>query len=60
LQFVLKDIPQSSRPDDLYRSRLEAIIDPTHELVKMSRPVGWNDLAGDLKAYPVVHDTPSF
>jgi IS5 family transposase len=48
---MLKDNPQNSRQDDLYRSRLEAIIDPTHELVKMSRLVGWNDLAGDLKAY---------
>ena len=48
---MLKDNPQNSRQDDLYRSRLEAIIDTTHELVKMSRLVGWSDLAVDLKAY---------
>ncbi len=48
---MLKDNPRSSRQEDLYRSRLEAIIDPTHELVKMSWLVGWSDLAGDLKPY---------
>src|ERR1019366_2710899 len=48
---MLKENPQASGQDDLYRARLEAIIDPTHELVKMGRLVDWNDLGGDLREY---------
>jgi len=48
---MLKENPLMSGQEDLYRARLEAIIDPTHELVKMSRLVGWNDLSGDLGGY---------
>jgi IS5 family transposase len=48
---MLKENPTNSRQEDLYRSRLESIIDLTHELVKMMRRVGWNEVTGDLSVY---------
>jgi len=47
---MLKENPQIIGQEDLYRARLESIIDPTHELVKLGRLVEWNDLAGDLRS----------
>src|SRR5579863_583992 len=48
---MLKENPKASGQEDLYRARLESIIDLTHELVKMMRLVGWNELASDLSPY---------
>jgi transposase, IS5 family len=45
---MLKENPQDSRQDDLYRSRLEAIIDLGHELAQLARMVGWDELEKDL------------
>jgi transposase, IS5 family len=48
---MLKENPKISGQEDLYRARLESIIDMGHELVKAMRLVEWNDLADDLKPY---------
>lgn len=48
---MLKENPQMSGQEDLYRARLESIIDLGHELVKMVRLVGWGELTDDLKEY---------
>ncbi len=48
---MLKENPKASGQEDLYRARLESIIDLRHELVKMMRLVGWNELASDLSPY---------
>jgi transposase, IS5 family len=49
LQYMLKENPKMSGQEDLYRSRLESIIDREHELVKMGRLVGWAELDVDLR-----------
>jgi IS5 family transposase len=48
---MLKKNPQDSGQIDLLRSRLDAIIDLTHELAKLTPVVGWDELAADLAAY---------
>jgi IS5 family transposase len=48
---MLKENPQNNGQEDLYRARLESIIDLTHELVKMMRLVEWPGLDGDLRPY---------
>jgi IS5 family transposase len=48
---MLKENPQMSGQEDLYRARLESILDLGHELVKMVRLVGWSELTSDLKEY---------
>jgi IS5 family transposase len=48
---MLKENPQISGQEDLYRARLESIIDLTHELVKMMRLVEWAGLERDLRPY---------
>src|SRR5580658_5510489 len=49
--MMLKENPEISGQEDLYRARLESIIDLTHELVRMMQRVGWSELTGDLKEY---------
>lgn len=34
--------PSHTRPDDLFRSRLDAIIDPRHELVRLGGLIDWS------------------
>jgi len=48
---MLKKNPQDSGQGDLLRSRLDAIIDLTHELAKLTRVVGWSGLEADLASY---------
>lgn len=48
LQFMLKENPKISGQEDLYRARLESIIDLSHELVGMMRLVEWTGLDRDL------------
>jgi len=48
---MLKENPKISGQEDLYRARLESIIDLTHELVKMMRLVEWSALESDLRPY---------
>jgi IS5 family transposase len=48
---MLKENPKSSGQEDLYRARLESIIDLGHELVKMMRLVEWSGLDSDLRPY---------
>jgi IS5 family transposase len=48
---VLKENPTDSGQFDLYRARLEAIIDLRHELVRASRLVDWKGLSEDLSLY---------
>jgi IS5 family transposase len=48
---MLKENPEPSRQDDLYRARLEQIIDMGHELAEMGRLVEWDALAIDLSEF---------
>jgi transposase, IS5 family len=48
---MLKKNPEPSGQDDLYRSRLSAIIDMRHPLVKLSGLVDWSGLAADLAVH---------
>lgn len=48
---MLQKNPEDSGQGDLYRSRLESIIDLTHELVRLTRAVGWSGLEEDLRSY---------
>ena len=48
---MLQDNPKSSGQADLYRARLESIIDPSHELVKLAGRIDWNGLGEDLSVY---------
>jgi len=48
---MLQENPQDSGQTDLYRSRLESIIDMRHALVKLGRLVQWAALEQDLSPY---------
>ncbi len=48
---MLKDNPQNSVQDDLYRARLSSIIDLRHELVKLAGLVEWECLKSDLASF---------
>lgn len=45
---MLKENPQPSGQNDLFRARLDQLIDLGHELVKLGRLVEWDALATDL------------
>jgi len=51
LQFMLKENPKISGQEDLYRARLESIIDLSHDLVSMMRLVEWTGLDRDLRPF---------
>lgn len=48
---MLCENPKASGQEDLYRSRLESIIDMGHELVKLAGLVAWGALEQDLSKY---------
>ena len=48
---MLQENPKASGQADLYRARLESIIDLSHELVKLTGKVGWSGLQEDLSVY---------
>ena len=48
---MLKDNPRPDGQDDLFRNRLEQMIDMSRELVRLSSLISWNDLAKDLEKY---------
>jgi IS5 family transposase len=48
---MLQENPKASDQGDLYRARLESIIDPRHELVKLAGKVDWSRLQEDLSVY---------
>ena len=48
---MLQDNPGNSGQDDLYRARLESIIDLRHELAKLARLVDWDGLQQDLSQF---------
>lgn len=48
---MLQDNPGNSDQDDLYRARLESIIDLRHELAKLARLVDWDGLQQDLSQF---------
>ena len=48
---MLQENPKTSGQDDLFRSRLDSIIDMRHELVKLARVVDWEGLATDLSEH---------
>jgi len=41
---MLKENPQGAGQNDLFRARLDQIIDMGHELAKMARLVEWDGL----------------
>src|SRR5208283_360184 len=48
LQNMLKDNPKISGQNDLFRARLDQIIDLGHEIAKLAKLVEWEDLSLDL------------
>ena len=48
---MLQENPKSSGQADLYRARLESLIDRSHELVKLAGRIDWNGLGEDLSVY---------
>ncbi len=48
---MLKKSPRQDRQDDLFRPRLENIIDPRHELVKLAVLIDWDGLEFDLSRF---------
>jgi IS5 family transposase len=48
---MLKENPVKSGQNDMFRSRLDSIIDMRHELVRLSRGVDWPSLERDLSPY---------
>ena len=45
---MLKKTSQKGRQDDLFQARLENIISPRHELVKLAALIDWNGLESYL------------
>ena len=45
---MLQENPKASGQADLYRARLESIIDPRHELVKLAGKIDWSGLQEEL------------
>ena len=48
---MLRKNPGTVAQDELFRTRLETIIDPRHELVKLASLVDWDGLADDLSLF---------
>lgn len=48
---MLKKNPGISAQDELFQRRLETLVDPRHELVKLSALVDWDGLAADLSVH---------
>lgn len=48
---MLQKLPENTGQSDLFRQRLENIIDLRHELVKLSQIVDWQSLEADFKQY---------
>ncbi|MCF6216199.1 MAG: IS5 family transposase [Emcibacter sp.] len=48
---MLKKNPKKDRQDDLFRPRLENIIDCRHELVKLGALIDWDGLEADLSRF---------
>jgi IS5 family transposase len=48
---MLRKNPRHDRQNDLFRPRLENIIDPRHELVKLASLIDWNGLDADLSRF---------
>jgi IS5 family transposase len=48
---MLKRNPRESGQDDLFRPRLNAIIDPRHELARLALLVDWDGLEKDFERY---------
>ena len=43
---------QETGQTDLFRARLDQILDPTHALVRLARTIDWRFLEERLGAYP--------
>ena len=48
---MLKKNPKITAQDELFKVRLEDIIDPRHELVKLGVLVDWDGLEADLSGF---------
>ncbi len=48
---MLRKNPKKDRQGDLFRPRLENIIDPRHELVKLAALIDWDGLEADLSRF---------
>jgi IS5 family transposase len=48
---MLQENPKGSAQDDLFRSRLESIIDLRHELARLAHVIDWDALSGDFSHY---------
>jgi IS5 family transposase len=48
---MLKKNPKKDRQEDLFRPRLQNIIDPRHELAKLAALIDWDGLEADLSRF---------
>jgi len=48
---MLKKNPRIAAQDELFKVRLEVLIDARHELVKLADVIDWDGLAGDLSGF---------
>ncbi len=48
---MLKKNPEATPQDELFRARLENIIDPRHELATLAALIDWDGLEADLSGY---------
>jgi len=48
---MLRKNPKKAAQDDLFQARLENIIDPRHELVKLAQLIDWDGLEADLSHF---------
>ena len=56
---MLKENPRAGCPDDLFRSRLDQIVDMRHELVKLAGVVDWNALPEISRCAAAGDDRPA-
>jgi IS5 family transposase len=48
---MLKKSPQIAAQDELFKVRLENVIEPRHALVKLAERIDWDGLEADLSVF---------
>ena len=51
--------PEPAKSDDLFRSRLDSIINPRHELVQLANRIDWTYLDGQVEPFFAVEGRPA-
>ena len=53
---MLRDNPSQTGQEDMFRARLDALLDPRHELVRLAGVIDWSGLEEDLSPYYCLDD----